>query len=288
MSAGKDGLGPATEQPCDKRGFGEFCGVFEQQYEIPDFSVAVIAADEIALKTIRHFHESSHIIFVLEGQYISSSGGIEHTTPAGASIFVPAGTTHKDRQQTRSTRSLTISISDSQMKSARHYARMPEAQSDFAYGEITFLANRLGAECRRWRETSTLTAGGLCLEMLGAIANCRGPEERTPPRWLNTARELLHDRCCKPVSISEIARAAGVHPIHLTRTFRKFFKCTPGDYLRERRLETAAALLSHGHAPIAEVALESGFADQSHLCRAFKRKFGLTPAEYRRNIAMRT
>lgn len=72
-----------------------------------------------------------------------------------------------------------------------------------------------------------------------------------------------------------------MHPVHLTRTFRRFFGCTPGEYLRERRLEKAASLLAGSRLPLSEVALESGFADQSHLAKAFKRAYGVTPSEYR-------
>ena len=171
------------------------------------------------------------------------------------------------------------------MEDAPACVRLPEHQSGFRHGEITFLASQLHAECRYWSDTSPLTAEGLCLELLAAIAKRNEVKvtDGNPPRWLHNARELLHDRCRQTVSISEIAKAAGVHPIHLTRTFRKFFHCTPGDYLRNCRLEMAASFLRGQQTSIAQVALEAGFTDQSQLSKAFKRKFGITPAEFRRN-----
>jgi AraC family transcriptional regulator len=81
--------------------------------------------------------------------------------------------------------------------------------------------------------------------------------------------------------VAAIAAALGVHPIHLTRAFRLHFRMTPGDYLRRCRLEKAAALLAGTSTPLVEVALASGFCDQSHLTRAFRRSYRTTPGAYR-------
>jgi AraC family transcriptional regulator len=263
--------------------YGQFYGIFERRHELPGFSVAFIGANEAALGGVKHAHESAHFIFILAGRYVSPVPGPERAAPLRSLIFVPTGTTHSDRFQTRQTRTLTVSVSAARMKEACAHIRLPEAQSHFAHGEIPFLAGRLEVECRLWQDTSALTAEGLCLELLAAVAKRNEMRERQPPRWLRTARELLHDRCREPVSISEIAAVAGVHPIHLSRTFRKFFNCTPGEYLRDCRLEMSASLLSSQRIPIAQVALECGFTDQSQLSKAFRRKFGVTPAEFRRN-----
>lgn len=263
--------------------YGQFYGVLEWKHEIPHFALSVIAPDETAVKGVKHIHEAAHIIFILDGWYALAKARLELTAPPRSLIFVPAGTTHQNHPQTPQTRILTISISQLQIEQARNYVRLPETEQAFRHGEIAFLASRLESECRGWRDTSVLTAEGICLELLAAIAKRNEVKERTPPRWLRTAREILHDRCCGTVSISEIAGAAGVHPIHLSRTFRKFFKCTPGDYLRDCRLEIAASLLRDGREPIAQVALASGFTDQSQLSKAFRRKFGVTPAEFRRS-----
>jgi transcriptional regulator GlxA family with amidase domain len=71
----------------------------------------------------------------------------------------------------------------------------------------------------------------------------------------------------------------------MTRTFRAFERCTPGEYLIAARLRRAAELLSDARLPLAEVALASGFADQSHLGRRFRSGYGVTPGEYRRRTA---
>ena len=108
-------------------------------------------------------------------------------------------------------------------------------------------------------------------------------KQRTREHLLAVARELLDDRCGEAVRVTELARAAGVHPVHLARVFRQHLGCTPGEYLRRRRLERAAVLLRETARPLSDVALHCGFADQSHLAHAFRRHAGVSPGAYRRH-----
>jgi len=72
-----------------------------------------------------------------------------------------------------------------------------------------------------------------------------------------------------------------VHRVYLARTFRRHFGCTPGEFARFRRLERSLALLLGTRCSLAEVALRSGFVDQSQFSKAFTRCLGLPPGEYR-------
>ena len=81
-----------------------------------------------------------------------------------------------------------------------------------------------------------------------------------------------------------LARTAGVHRVHLSRSFHRYYGVTPGEFLRTTRLHYALGALAESNLSIAEIALESGFADQSHLTRVFGRRFGVSPARYRRQL----
>lgn len=267
----------------DKLAYGEFYGVFERRFDIPEFSLAVIAPDDLWMGGKQHQHEATHILFVLDGDYVLSVNGRQRTLPPRSLIFVPAGTRHANHPAS-GTRILTVSVSASQIAAAREYVRLPESESDFRHGEPALLADRLELECRNWDHASPLTAAGLSLELLGAIAQRPEPEQRMPPRWLRIATELLHDRCAESITLAEIAEEVGVHPIHLGRTFRKFFGCGAGEYLRSCRIERAAAALRSGRTSIAEVASQFGYADQSHFSKAFRRALGVTPAAFRRSF----
>jgi AraC-like DNA-binding protein len=101
------------------------------------------------------------------------------------------------------------------------------------------------------------------------------------PAWLERARNILHDRFDEQAKLSEIARAVGVHPVHLARQFRKYYGSSVGEYLRQLRIEFACHQLLASDDPSAKIATSAGFNDQSHFCRTFKRLRGTTPGKFR-------
>ena len=72
-----------------------------------------------------------------------------------------------------------------------------------------------------------------------------------------------------------------MHPVHLAQTFRKFYRCTIGDYVRSLRIEFACRQLAATNMPLSQIALLAGFADQSHFTRTFKETLGVPPSRYR-------
>lgn len=120
--------------------------------------------------------------------------------------------------------------------------------------------------------------------MIAAAArrNGAGPARGAPPRWLERAREIVHDRRFDSIRVRDVAEVVGVHPVHLARVFREHFRSSLGSYVRTLRLDHAATRLAGSNDPISEIATECGFADQSHLTRLFRRHFGTTPDRYRR------
>jgi AraC family transcriptional regulator len=271
-----------SSNPVQRLGYGEFFGSFAWKRDLRTFSLAYVAPDTrwTVERGIRHTHTDTHLIFTFGGNYVLSSGNRERVLPSKSAIFVPAGTTHQNYPQSPRTHILAVSVSEPQIEQVRQVIRLPETESDFQYGAITFLASRLRVEGADWDDASAIIANGLCLEIMGALSRREKMAERRPPRWLGTAREMLHDGCAESIRIAEVALACGVHPIHLCRTFRKFFHCSPGEYLRSCRLERAAVLLRKGDLPMARIALDCGFSDQSQMCKAFRRRFGTTPARF--------
>jgi len=93
------------------------------------------------------------------------------------------------------------------------------------------------------------------------------------------------------LSLAEVARAQRVSPRYL----QKLFESANGNftrYIRERRLERcrielAKRLLRETDLPIARIAVDTGFASQSHLASTFRRNVGETPAAYRRAASSR-
>jgi len=238
----------------------------------------------------RHAHEEPHFVLVTEGLYISSAVGAPAVSVAPLLVYNPGGTVHRDRFEWRDGtrgrrfegRFLTLSIDTSLASAASADGRLPIVATALTAPEALTTAHRLAhALTSAAPDESGLAAESLALTLLAAAATSRDARAGSPPGWLSVARQLLDDRCGEAVRIADLAAAAGVHPVHLARVFRRYMGCTPADYLRQRRLERAATLLRATRRPLSDIALHCGFGDQSHFANAFKRYAGVTPRAYR-------
>jgi AraC-like DNA-binding protein len=97
---------------------------------------------------------------------------------------------------------------------------------------------------------------------------------------LACARDYLRTCYANDVTVSELAAVAGLSRAHLTRAFGAAFHMPPHVYLNAVRVSEAQKRIRLGM-PLATVALECGFADQSHFTRRFKGSVGVTPAVWR-------
>jgi AraC-like DNA-binding protein len=105
------------------------------------------------------------------------------------------------------------------------------------------------------------------------------PEHETNGQ-LARAAEFIAENCTQALKLDDVCEAAGLSASHLIRAFKQRYGMTPHAYLINRRIQYSRAQLRRG-APIADVALDAGFADQAHLQRTFKRLVAATPGQYR-------
>jgi AraC-like DNA-binding protein len=116
------------------------------------------------------------------------------------------------------------------------------------------------------------------LQRHGGVADAGKPGKEH--RAVSMAKELLQARLAAPPSLEELAAAVNLSPFHFARVFRRATGMPPHAWLMQQRIAQARALLQNGCLPL-EVAMQLGFADQSHLSRQFKQVYGVGPAAYR-------
>ena len=102
-----------------------------------------------------------------------------------------------------------------------------------------------------------------------------------PSRHLLRARDLADARYGEPLTVADLARAAGLSPAHFSREFRRAFGEAPHQYLLTRRLERAAALLRDTDRPVAEICFAVGLSSVGSFTTSFRRIHGTTPLAYR-------
>jgi AraC family transcriptional regulator len=87
------------------------------------------------------------------------------------------------------------------------------------------------------------------------------------------------------LSLTMLADIACLSPYHFSRSFKQSIGVGPQRYVIQRRLERAKTLLRRTREPLALIALEAGFADQSHFTTIFHREMGITPGRFRTELA---
>ena len=103
----------------------------------------------------------------------------------------------------------------------------------------------------------------------------------SPTAWraAEKARGYLVAHASRTVRSGELEAETGVDRFALARHFRAAFGTSPYRFQMMRRLERSRILMSEGE-PLAGVAVETGFADQSHFTRMFKRAYGISPGRW--------
>jgi AraC family transcriptional regulator len=102
---------------------------------------------------------------------------------------------------------------------------------------------------------------------------------------LHAAKQLLTARIDESIAIADVALACGLSRQYFTKAFKAATGVPPSHWLQQYRVEMAMQLLGTTALPIAEIAIECGFADQSHFTRVFSRFAGSSPRTWRKQRA---
>jgi AraC family transcriptional regulator len=253
-------------------------------------SIETVTASKVQFRPnavlTNHTHEKPYFCAILEGSYAGKYGSKFQEGHSAETVFRPAGETHSVRFHDVETQVLLIEFTSSLLQRAAEHCRGLYVSSIFRNGKLTGLAKRLWAEYRLADSCSRLAVEGLLLEMLVYVSRQHAPaveRVRVAP-WLVRVKEQIEETCVQGLSVGVLAKTADVHPVYLVTAFKRAFRSTPGEFQRQVRIRKAEALMSNQPAmPLSEVALATGFFDQSHFSRAFKHITGFTPSRFRQS-----
>lgn len=228
-----------------------------------------------------HGHGAPFFTYVLHGGFVERAGHYVRQCSRGAVIFHDRES-HRNEVSGAGTVSFNVEID-------------PELWRELTagVGVATALVGRVvggdieWAALRAWREfqqadqvnTLALEEAIVLLCQAARCASSRGLFE--PHQRLDRCVAYLDAHLMEAHRLTDVARIAGVHPMHLAKLFRRRFGCSMGEYVRRRRVAWACAQLTHGKETITTIAHNAGFADHPHFTRTFARVTGCTPRWYR-------
>ena len=156
----------------------------------------------------------------------------------------------------------------------------PIVRDDRVYRRLTRMGRSL-EKAQDDLEIETLIYETL-VDVIQKYGNVETPQPISRPdvdSLIATGRAYLMDHLFQNVSLDELAAHSSLSPFHFLREFRKRYGLPPHSYQLQHRINIAKRLLAKGK-PIAHVATDVGFADQSHFTRKFKAYVGTTPRRY--------
>lgn len=110
------------------------------------------------------------------------------------------------------------------------------------------------------------------------------PNRNRIPGWVDKIKNLIQEQYYKRLSLEELSKEAGVHPVHLSRQFPKYFSVSLHYYVTQVKIQKATLMLGDRSYRLGTIASRCGFTDASHFNRCFRKITGLSPSQYRRKI----
>ncbi len=233
-----------------------------------------------------HAHKCAHMVINLRGAYLQRLSGKELKFAPWTVGFYPAGEGHSSTYSPLGARTLHVELTREFLDRLReacpsldHFLVSHGDKSAAICGEIY-------REFRAQDPTSPLVIEGLVLQLFGEMSRVSSEERNHRPSWLSRADSMIRERFTEQLTLSHIATEVGVHPVHLAREYRRHYQYTVGEQVRRLRIDYACQQISSTENPLADIALASGFCDQSHFTVAFKSFVGTPPSVYRKSLRL--
>lgn len=230
----------------------------------------------------RHTHEIAHVSFILQGSFTEASGRKKRASDFSTLIVHPPDEDHAVAFHDAGARVFSFHVKNRTLELIRDFTKILDEPAAVGGGQPLWLAARLYRESREPDTVAPLVIEELAFEILAAISRRadRLRERQTSPR-LRQAQEFLRAHFTENISFAALAETLGAHPVYLAREFRRAFGEAMGEYVRRLRVEAACREIAASDATFSEIALASGFYDQSHFANIFRKTTGMTPAQYR-------
>jgi AraC family transcriptional regulator len=261
---------PTSQCGCDEHhshSLQAFFGQARRQIKASSFRLTMLdhAPDTVMPA---HDHELALVSCLVNGSYRSRTRTADFELACDDMLYCPPEFSHSDDIGKSGARFFCIEITaDAEMK-------LPNTHHLFREELTIYAARRLLSEFLGEQDQFALDCLGA--ELVGTL---------TAPAWKSASASqmtLVADRLCAHpsgnVRLAEIAADLGTHATTLTRQFRAAKGISMGEYRQIARARRANGMVLTGQIPLAAIAADCGYADQSHMTRDFLRRFGQTPS----------
>lgn len=229
-----------------------------------------------------HYHENPYFTFLLQGGLMEGTRRGVHECGPGSLLFHNWQEPHYNMKPPGLSRGFHVEVDASWLDAFDMDLGVLQGDLRIDDPDIKFLFHKIHRETMFAGPDMDLGIGSLLLQALSVMTGMPADRSAKDPKWVSLLHALLHDLSTETPTLTELARVADIHPVHLSREFPRRFGCTLGTYLRKLKIEHALVLMLDPDRPLTDIAYASGFSDQSHFIRCFRGFFGMSPNAYRK------
>lgn len=259
----------------NKLSTGEFYG---EHYKKSAFDNIVITDTEyIHEKVDWHYHENPYFTYLLEGQLFESNKKESYYLEQGDLLFHNWQDAHYNVKPPSFTRGFHIELNINWLINFGVKIGKAEGSLQIKDPVVKNLMNQIFMETKIGDQFSTIGVESALVDILSSMNNSKSANTKKPI-WAKKLQEVLWEEKCD-YSLDSLGRVLGIHPVHLSRNFNRYFGTSLGNYIRLLKLNKAFCLITTKKYSMTEVCYQCGFYDQSHFISNFKRVYKKTPTQ---------
>lgn len=229
-----------------------------------------------------HHHENPYFTLLLEGKLMEENKKASYQMTSGSLLFHNWQDAHRNFKPNVFIRGAHVEITND------WFERFDINVINLIDGSIHIrnprIKNLLFQILIELRKNDAYCEASIHLLMMDILCSLKEEIEfinSKKPDWTEKLEELIYENADKGISLDHVSQEIGIHPVHLSRTFHKYYRMTFGNFCREIRLtKVITSILSKKHS-MADITYSNSFFDQSHMIASFKKQFNITPRRFK-------
>ncbi|MEZ4949860.1 MAG: helix-turn-helix domain-containing protein [Saprospiraceae bacterium] len=259
---------------------GEFFG---QHYHKTNLTNLILTDTEYTHHKVDwHYHENPYFTYLLQGKLFESNQRTSYYLEPGSLLFHNWQDKHYNIKSSGFTRGFHIELNANWFQNFDIKTTDFEGSLQVKSPVIKNSFNKIFLESKINDSFTNLSIDSLLLEIFSNLKDSKD-ENTQKPAWVNQLKDLLYAENID-FSLNSLSTILGIHPVHISREFRRYFGTSLGDYLRLIKVNQAFKLIVSNRLSMTEICYRCGFSDQSHFISNFKRVYQLTPTKLLRQI----
>lgn len=254
---------------------GEFYGT---HYQRTTFDNIVMTDTEYTHRKVDwHRHENPYFTYLLQGKLFESNKKESYYLEPGSLLFHNWQDAHYNIKPEELTRGFHIELNENWFLNYDINISNFEGSINIKSPLTKNLMNKVFMESKTNDAYSNVAIESLLIALFGTIKETQKISAKKP-EWVSTLQELFLEEQMD-YSLNHLSSILGIHPIHLSREFNRYFGSSLGNYIRLLKINQAFCLIAANKLSMTEICYKCGFYDQSHFISSFKRIYNTTPSK---------